>query len=58
MKKYISKPGMWFDAGTEAQLLWMIGDDDDGMALFLGTRNGHPDEEVCQIVEFDIVEAE
>ena len=50
--KYISK-GDWFDRGTEAIFICAA---DNGWALFSGIQDGKPDEEVCALDEFDIVE--
>lgn len=54
MTTYITKPDMWFDAGTEAFLIAEIVPGQSG--LFLGTRDGKPDEESCGYDEFEITE--
>ena len=50
--KYIAKPETWFDVGTPSEL---IDDYRPGInsGLFLGLRNGNPDEEVCSFDEFE-----
>lgn len=54
-KRYVANPDTWFDAGTEAVLVaWVTNDS----AVFVGTKNGHPDEELCSLDEFDLVETE
>ncbi len=54
---------VWFDAGTEAELLIdfrktgqvpAMGPTDSG--LFKGIKDGHVDEEICAMDEFDEVE--
>jgi hypothetical protein len=52
--RYISD-GTWFDMGTEAKLL----DDyrpDLNAGLFLGIKDGKPDEEICGFDEFEAIE--
>jgi hypothetical protein len=51
---WIAKPGTWFDAGTEANLICEVVPGES--ALFTGIRNGRPDDEVCGLDEFDEVE--
>ena len=53
MKKYISKPDQWFDAGTEAKL---IAPCTETWGIFEGIRNGKIDEEDCGFDEFDIID--
>jgi hypothetical protein len=53
--RYISK-GEWFDTGTEATLLVDCRPDGLQMGIFLGVKDGKPDEEDCTFDEFDIVE--
>lgn len=65
-KRYIAKSNIWFDEGTEAlpvTELWDCGAlDDTGeyantqAGIFLGIRNGQPDEEGCILFEFEITE--
>ena len=47
--KYIALPNTWFDAGTEAELVCMVG---ETAALFCGMRLGKPDEEISHMDEF------
>lgn len=62
--RYITKPNKYFDAGTEATMLgesWEVYADYDEIcpcrvAVFQGIKDGKPDEEVCSVDEFDIVE--
>lgn len=64
MVKYIAKPNTWFDEGTEAipvtDFFEAYADKEltirNDFAIFLGTKDGHPDEEECPISEFDIIE--
>lgn len=51
--KLIAKSDTWFDKGTEVELLQEI---TSLSGLFLGTRNGKPDEEVCRYDEFEEIE--
>ena len=62
--RFIAKKDTWFDEGTEAVLLgesW-VGFADPALTiradagLFAGIRDGKPDEEVCGLDEFDIIE--
>ena len=63
-RKYIAKPGEWFDEGTEAIPVTEFWDtyDEDGKlcpsAVFKGIRNEKEDEETCGLDEFEIVEEE
>ena len=50
--RYIAKPGGWFDAGTEVELLINC---EPGGWIMLGLRNGILDEELCSPEEFDVV---
>jgi len=52
MTRYISK-GEWFDRGTEAKLIGEPFGTIPESGLFLGTKDGHSDEEVCSFDEFD-----
>lgn len=60
MRLYIAKPDTWFDEGTEAQPVTGFWDceTEDGTktkcAIFLGIRDGKPDEEGCTLEEFVI----
>jgi len=65
MKRYFAKPDTWFDVGTEAFLLGDVWDDNiyyrdtemiepKLLAMFAGTRNGKPDEEPCDLDDFEI----
>ena len=53
MERYISN-GEWFDEGTEAKVIGKPFGTTPESGLFLGTRNGKPDEEVCGFDEFTI----
>ena len=57
MKKYISK-GDWFDKGTTAELMIDFSDTKSNFSwgLFLGIKDGKPDEETCNFDEFEIIE--
>lgn len=56
IKVYIAKANTWFDAGTVAiKRTENFGSTPDS-ALFIGSRRGEPDEEVCEIDEFDVIE--
>lgn len=59
-KRFIAKPGGWFDKGVEVKLLQSFHShgDDLGFALFAGMRNGEEDEEICVFDEFDVSDAE
>ena len=57
MRKYISK-GEWFDAGTECELVVDCTMGGVPMGIFSGLRNGLPDEELCGLDEFDVIEVE
>jgi len=46
---FTAKPETWFDEGTEA---WQVGEPFHGAALFAGTKDGKPDEEICALDEF------
>ena len=56
--KYISKKNEWFDEGTEAIPVTEIWDvnETEKAAIFSGIRNGKPDEEMCGLDEFNIIE--
>lgn len=64
--KYIANNISWFDEGSEAYPLTEFYDSnieqDDGTttltksALFTGIRNGMPDDEVCSLLEFNVLE--
>lgn len=61
--KYIAKPNTWFDEGTEAIPVsdFCVAFDDlemtkrNDFAIFLGYRFGQPDEEICTLDEFEII---
>jgi hypothetical protein len=58
--KYIAKPDTWYDEGTEAvpvTSIWNVNENDQA-AVFLGTKDGNPDEEMCCLDEFEIIEEE
>lgn len=58
MRLYFSKKDEWFDEGTEAILVtgsWMI-NESCRVAIFAGIRNGKPDEELCGLDEFEVIE--
>ena len=52
--RFIAKPDTWFDAGTQASLLCYV--IDGRTALFEGIRDGQPDEEVCGLDEFEVID--
>lgn len=57
MKRYFAKPNTWFDAGTEAIPVTDFWDHDtDKGAIFLGIKDGKPDEESCLAREFIVTE--
>ena len=65
IKRYTAKSGTWFDEGTEALPVtgfWNCDELEDGeyvttqCAIFLGIRNGKPDEEGCTVLEFEVTE--
>jgi len=59
MKRFFAKKDTWFDEGTEAFIYedtTVRFGDGDSTALFSGIKDGHPDEEVCSLNEFDIKE--
>ena len=62
--KYIAKPNMWFDVGTEAVPITEFWDGfmdwemtiPIRVAVFEGIKNGTVDEETCGEREFEIIE--
>ena len=57
--KFIAKQDTWFDEGTEAKLLFRMGDEDfndkNGCGMFEGIKDGKIDEEPCGYDEFIII---
>ncbi len=60
--KYISKPGEWFDEGTEVKLIddYRTGNPGDkhywNAGLFEGIHEGKLDQEICPFDEFEVIE--
>ena len=53
---YVAKPGTWFDAGTIAIPLGCV--EEDPVMVWVGTKDGTLDEEVCPLDEFETHEVQ